>query len=152
MPIKALVKANIYKDSVALMRAAQLVVARTGVRRATLLMGTPGNKDLLAQAGLLDPVIKNAQPNDIMIVIEDRSDDAAAEAISQVHALLEGEEPRRAGRATADAPPRSIAAGVVWHPNANLAQISVPGPYAGAEALKALHQGFNVFLFSDNVA
>ena len=52
MPIKALVKANIYKDSVALMRAAQLVVARTGVHRATLLMGTPGNKDLLAQAGL----------------------------------------------------------------------------------------------------
>ncbi len=151
MPIKALVKANIYKDSVALMRAAQLVVARTGVRRTTLLMGTPGNKDLLAQAGLLDPAIKNAQPNDIMIVIEDHSDDAAAEAMSQVHALLEGEEPRRAGRATADAPPRSIAAGVVLAPNANLAQISVPGPYAGAEALKALHQGLNVFLFSDNV-
>jgi succinyl-CoA synthetase alpha subunit len=34
---------------------------------------------------------------------------------------------------------------------ATLAQISVPGPYAAAEALKALRQGLNVFLFSDNV-
>lgn len=151
MPIKALVKANIYKDSVALMRASQLVVARTGVRRATLLMGTRGNKDLLAQAGLLDPAIKNAQPNDIMIVIEDDSDDAAAAAINQVHTLIEGEEPKRAGRDTGDALPRSIASGVALAPNANLAQISVPGSYAGAEALKALHQGLNVFLFSDNV-
>jgi len=32
-----------------------------------------------------------------------------------------------------------------------LAQISVPGPYAAAEALKALRLGLNVFLFSDNV-
>lgn len=151
MPIKALVKANIYKDSVALMRTAQLVVARTGVRRATLLMGTSGNKNLLTQAGLLDPAIKDAQPNDIMIVIEDDFDEVAETAISQVHALIEGEEPKRAGSATADAPPRSIAAGVALAPNANLAQISVPGPYAGAEALKALHQGLNVFLFSDNV-
>lgn len=152
VPIKALIKENIYKDSVALMRAAQLVVARTGVRRATMLMGTRGNKDLLAQAGLLDPAIQNAQPNDIMIVIEDDSDDAATAAMSQVHALIEGEEQKKADKDTADAPPRSIAAGLALAPKANLAQISVPGPYAGAEALKALHQGLNVFLFSDNVA
>lgn len=151
MPIKALVKANIYKDSVALMRAAQLVVARTGVHRATLLMGTQGNKDLLAQAGLLDPAIRNAQPNDIMIVIEDDSVDAVAAAVGQVDALIEGEAPKKAGKDSAEALPRSIAAGVALAPNANLAQISVPGPYAGAEALKALHQGLNVFLFSDNV-
>ncbi|MDE2285254.1 MAG: acyl-CoA synthetase FdrA [Hyphomicrobiales bacterium] len=151
MPIKAFVKTNIYKDSVALMRTAQLVVAQTGVRRATLLMGTSGNKNLLSQAGLLVSATQNAQPNDIMVVIEADSEDAAEAAISQVHALIEGEEPRKAGGATTDAPPRSIAAGIALSPDANLAQISVPGPYAGAEALKALHQGLNVFLFSDNV-
>jgi succinyl-CoA synthetase alpha subunit len=34
---------------------------------------------------------------------------------------------------------------------ATLAQVSVPGPYAAAEALKALKRGLHVFLFSDNV-
>jgi FdrA protein len=33
----------------------------------------------------------------------------------------------------------------------NIAQISVPGAYAAAEALKAVKQGLNVFMFSDNV-
>ena len=36
--------------------------------------------------------------------------------------------------------------------DADLALISVPGDYAAAEALKALAQGLNVMLFSDNVA
>src|SRR5262249_20893867 len=35
---------------------------------------------------------------------------------------------------------------------ANLALISVPGAFAGAEALKALRLGLHVMLFSDNVA
>jgi FdrA protein len=34
---------------------------------------------------------------------------------------------------------------------ANLALISVPGVYAGFEALKALRAGLHVMLFSDNV-
>ena len=36
-------------------------------------------------------------------------------------------------------------------PGATLALISVPGWYAGAEALKALRSGLHVMLFSDNV-
>ena len=36
-------------------------------------------------------------------------------------------------------------------PEASLVLVSTPGPYAGAEALKALKRGCNVFLFSDNV-
>jgi len=149
--IKAVIKRNLYKDSVALMRIAQEVVARTGVRRATLLMGTRGNKDLLAQAGLLDAAVQNAQPSDVMIVIDDEAVDLIAQAVRTAESLIEGEQPRRDGKEPADAPPRSIAMGLALAPNANLAQISVPGPYAGAEALKALRQGLNVFLFSDNM-
>ena len=37
-------------------------------------------------------------------------------------------------------------------PEANLAVISVPGPYAASEARQALADGLHVFLFSDNVA
>jgi succinyl-CoA synthetase alpha subunit len=41
--------------------------------------------------------------------------------------------------------------GVAALGGAKLAQIAVPGPYAAAEALKALKAGLHVFLFSDNV-
>jgi succinyl-CoA synthetase alpha subunit len=40
---------------------------------------------------------------------------------------------------------------VAARPEANLALISVPGPFAAAEALKALRLGLNVMVFSDNV-
>ncbi|HWB46870.1 MAG TPA: acyl-CoA synthetase FdrA [Hyphomicrobiaceae bacterium] len=152
MPIKSVVKANLYKDSVALMRVSQLVIARTGVERATLLMGTKANKELLAQANILEAGVKDAQPSDIMIVVEGASMDSIAAALREVDALIEGEgTPRSVDGKAEDRPPRSIAMALGVAKNANLAQISVPGPYAAAEALKALHQGLNVFLFSDNV-
>ena len=150
MPLSASRKQNTYKDSVALMRISQQVLALAGISRATLLMGTPANKDLLAQAGLLETPLKDAQPSDLMIVIEGESGESVRAALENVEGLLAGTGSPAASQAI-EARPRSIAMGVVRLPGANLAQISVPGPYAAAEALKALRQGLNVFLFSDNV-
>jgi len=65
VPISASIKTNLYKDSVALMRIAQTALAREGVRRATLLMGTPANKQMLAQAGLLRADFEPARPSDL---------------------------------------------------------------------------------------
>jgi succinyl-CoA synthetase alpha subunit len=47
--------------------------------------------------------------------------------------------------------PRTVGMGLAALAAANIAQISVPGIYAAAEALKAVKQGLNVFMFSDNV-
>ena len=55
MAITSRLKRNFYKDSVAAMRIAQTVSAAAGLARVSLLMGTPANKDMLAQAGLLAP-------------------------------------------------------------------------------------------------
>ena len=152
MAIKSSIKPNMYKDSVSLMRISQIAVSRTGVQRATLLMGTGGNKEFLSQAGLMGPALEGAKPSDIMIVIEDESSEKIEAAEREVHSLIAGEEPKAgAGDQVAEAPPRSIAAGVSIADGADLALISVPGPYAAAEALKALRQGLNVLLFSDNV-
>ena len=49
-------------------------------------------------------------------------------------------------------PPRSLEMGLELEPKSNFALISTPGDYAAAEALKALHLGLNVMLFSDNVS
>ncbi|WP_043286413.1 acyl-CoA synthetase FdrA [Paraburkholderia oxyphila] len=152
MTIQSRIRKNLYKDSVALMLICQQVVARIGVKRTTLLMGTRGNKDILAQANLLQSELDAAQPNDIMAVVEDDDPTAIDAAFREIDALLEGEAVKSSSSGGETLQPRSIAMGVASAEGANLAQISVPGAYAGAEALKALRLGLNVFLFSDNVA
>ncbi|HET7261363.1 MAG TPA: acyl-CoA synthetase FdrA [Casimicrobiaceae bacterium] len=152
MPISRTIKTNLYKDSVALMRIAQTILTRDGVRQATLVMGTPANKDILAQAGLLDPALEKARPSDIMIVVDAETGDVLDAAAAEVARLLEGERPSASSGHAAELPLRSISmARSRDGAEAALAQISVPGPYAAAEAMKALRQGLHVFLFSDNV-
>jgi succinyl-CoA synthetase alpha subunit len=153
VPIRATRKPGFYKDSVTLMRIAQRALADPGVVRATLLMGTDANKAALRHDGLLDGALADAHPSDLMVAIEAYSDQQAEAALAAVESMLAGGEAlKEASEGSAAMRPRSLAmyAAHAAHATA-LAQISVPGPYAGAEALKALRQGLHVFLFSDNV-
>ena len=165
----AYVHPNLYKDSVALMRVAQRLLALPGVVDASLLMGNPANKDILAEAGLLNAGLQAAGPSDIMVVVQARSAAAAEAARLASQAQLAGQAQTESGAAGAAGaaqeamPARTVAMGLAQHaagagvgqpggqPAINLAQISVPGAYAAGEALKALQAGLNVFMFSDNV-
>jgi len=113
-------------------------------------MGTPANRDLLAQAGLLPGDAEAARPNDLVIIV-DATDDASAEsALVEAERLLAAHTILPSG-STGEALARTIADAIATAPAANLAIISTPGAYAAAEALKALKRGLHVFLFSDNV-
>src|SRR4051794_29361424 len=132
------------------MRVSQRVLEEPGVRRATLLMGTPGNKAMLAEAQLMCAELDGAGPADLMIVIEAESSDAIDGANARIADLLDA-APIAASATGATPAASSIALAMARGPRAVIAQISVPGPYAGAEALKALKQGMHAFVFSDNV-
>jgi FdrA protein len=149
----AFVQANVYKDSVALMRVAQQLLALPGVVNATLQMGTAANKEILQEAGLLDDALNGAGPSDIMVALQASSLAAVEAASAQCRAQLAGTSTAAAGQANDAVPaPRTLAMGQAALAGANIAQISVPGPYAAAEALKAVKLGLNVFMFSDNVS
>jgi len=151
VPLATLLRRSLYKDSVALMRIAQQLLARPGVTRATLVMGTPANLEILAQAGLAGPEAREAKPGDLVIVIEADCAEALALTQAAAHAALEG-NPAAAGAGNArERAPRSLALAAGRLAEADLVQISVPGPYAAAEAVKAVRRGLHVFLFSDNV-
>jgi succinyl-CoA synthetase alpha subunit len=135
-----------YRDSVALMQLSAELAALPGVKRASLVMATPANLALLAEARLLKQPLE-AAPNDLVIALEGRSLEAAFE-----HAARALAERRERSEATAAALPRSLAQARALAPGSNLALISVPGEYAAAEARKALRLGMNAMLFSDNVA
>jgi len=132
-----------YLDSVALMRISRRVGALAGVEAAALMIGTPSNKTLLREAGLLCADGERAEPNDLIIAVRAADADAAVKAAVEMLA----EKPvqstqRRAG---------SLRRALELEPQANLALISVPGEFAAAEARRALERGLNAMVFSDNM-
>jgi succinyl-CoA synthetase alpha subunit len=133
------------------MRLTEAVLARPGMRRATLLMGTPANREILTTAGLDAAALADAGPSDVMIALEGESADVLEAAHAEVASLLDDAGAQSASQDVASPPAHSLAQASGRNPGASLAQVSVPGPYAAAEALKALRLGLNVFLFSDNV-
>jgi FdrA protein len=134
-----------YLDSVALMRIARRLGELPGVEAAALMIGTPSNKALLADARLLSSDGQAAEPNDLLIAVR-AADPAAAFALAErlliEPAPAEAEALRRA---------RTLEGALALEPAANLALISVPGDFAAAEARKALERGMHAMVFSDNV-
>ncbi|MEK6712495.1 MAG: acyl-CoA synthetase FdrA [Nitrospinota bacterium] len=149
MALKSIVLPSFYQDSVALMRIAQALKGEAGVREAAALMGTPANHGILARAGLASPAAQRAGPNDLILAVQAGSEAAAEQALAAAGEMLSR---RRAASAQGPAPaPRTLGGALGLLPGANLAAISVPGPFAKREAMRALRNGLHVFLFSDNV-
>jgi succinyl-CoA synthetase alpha subunit len=143
------VRSSFYMDSVALMRCSREIAAREGVEDAALMMGTPANQRIMADAGVLGEDGRQAAAGDLVIAIRAADDAAAKEALAEALAFLE--RPAKQHRGGEGWQPKTLRAGLKSLPDANLALISVPGDYAAAEARKALNRGLHVMIFSDNV-
>jgi FdrA protein len=134
-----------YLDSVALMRIARRLAELPGVEAAALMIGTPSNKALLADARLLSAEGEAAEPSDLLIAVRAAEPGAAlalAERLLTEPATAEREPLRRT---------RTLEAALALEPHANLALISVPGEFAAAQARRALERGLHAMVFSDNV-
>lgn len=143
------VRKRMYLDSVALMRISRVIKETRGVREAALMMGTPSNQEILADAGLLADSSKGAQGSDLIIGIRAESEmvarTALAEALNQISA------PKRQSEAETVTEPRSVRGALKIQPNTTIALISVPGEFAIAEGRKAITRDLHVMIFSDNV-
>ena len=148
MPIFNLVRRGAYHDSVTLMRLHHEMEVVPDVTRAAAMMGTPANRALLLDAGLLGPEGDAAGPSDLIIAVIATHEAAARAAWQAAETALALHD---AGPQALTRRPRTLASARAALPEANLALISVPGLYAAAEATRALHAGLHVMLFSDNV-
>ncbi len=131
--IKNRVRRGFYADSVALMRIAREL--NKGGITASLMIGTPSNKALLKESGLLAKEGEGARPDDLIIAVKGKN---AEKALALAEKLL----------SSGSAGPSSLPAELE---DANLALISVPGEFAAGEARRALERGLHVMMFSDNV-
>ena len=143
------VRRGFYLDSVVLMRISASLSARDGVEAASLMIGTASNLAILADAGLLADAGRAAGPDDLVIAVRAADDDALAGAFEAAESSLAGVESESAGRTAGRLPGVRAACEAV--PGANLAIVSVPGPFAAREARRALAAGLHVLVFSDNV-
>ncbi len=144
------VRKGFYLDSVALMRRSREIAGLPGVEDAALMMATPANMQILAEAKLLAEPGRAAAGNDLIVAIRAGTAAHAEAALAEALGLLEA--PRGGAGNGARFRPHSLGAALTALPEANLALISVPGEFAAAEARKALDRGLHVMIFSDNVA
>ncbi len=144
------VRRGFFLDSVALMRISRTVAALESVEEAALMMGTPANHEILAEAGLLAESGGTAQGGDLILAVRAQSQSAAEAALAEAGQLLSG--PKGGGDSGKAWRPRTLRAAVRARPDTNLALISVPGAFAAAETRKALRCGLHVMIFSDNVS
>lgn len=147
MSVQHTIYKNLYKDSVSLMTVSAAAMGVAGVEQASVVMMSATNVENLADAGL---GTFEASPNDLIVAVAGQ-DDACAEALAQVDALLKNAGGGGGDDTVAQAPPSSIQMAVQADPAINFALVSVPGDYAAAEAMKALRLGMDVMIFSDNV-
>jgi FdrA protein len=143
------VRKGTYLDSVALMRMSRTIAAMDGVEECGMMMATPANRRIMADAGVLGAVGAAAGGGDLVIALRARDRATAKAALAAAKALLD--KPKAVSATGARHAPRTLRAAAAADPAANLALISVPGAFAAAEARKALARGLNVMLFSDNV-
>jgi len=151
MKIYADVKKNTYQDSMKLMRLQATLNTIPGIIACSLAMGTPQNKAQLGEAGLLTQEVEQAGPNDLCIVLKAESAGPLSSARERITEYFNRKGIIEAYSGEEQILPRSIGSALRRMPEANLAVVSVPGPYAALEATKALNSGLHVFLFSDNV-
>ena len=139
---------NRYFDSVFLMRVSKRLSEQPGINYAAMVMGTPKNVQILADAGYEGIDSLGASSNDLVVSLKAESIDAARDVIGSLEQFLV----RDTGKTAIVANVRTIDQALTQQSDSNLAVISVPGEFATREARQALQNGLSVFLFSDHVS
>jgi FdrA protein len=140
-----------YRDSLLLLSATRAMQDGTGVSWAAAVMATPANVEDLTGRGIGAADLGEADANALVLAVQAQDEPAAGAALQRGHdALFAGESRGSTDPGVAD--PQTIGEAVARLPEANVAVVSVPGPYAALTAHQALTAGLHVLLFSDNVS
>jgi FdrA protein len=110
-------------------------------------MATPLNLELLADQGFA----VEAGPNDLVIALRARDDDAADAVLAAVDRELNARAAPAADGAAGRPATVSLTAAARRDPELSLAFLSIPGRHVAYEAAAALEAGLHVFCFSDGV-
>jgi len=148
--VTGILKRGEYFDSVSLMLIAKKISELEIVLDSAAVMGTPENKSLLQISGLLTDELQNASDMDLMVAYKCNSQNESHLISKKINEFLKKSD--NTNKSSGSLNPSSLESALKILPDANLAMISIAGKYAGDEAMKALQNGLNVMLFSDNIS
>jgi FdrA protein len=146
-----------YRDSLLLLGATRAMQDSEDVSWASAAMATPAVVEDLQGRGFPPDSLAGADANALVLAVEAAEDPAASHALDRGRALLfdeagaDREHAGGPGGRGAQPDPRTVGEAARLLPEANVAVVSVPGPYATIAAHSALTAGLHVLLFSDNV-
>jgi len=145
-----------YRDSLLLLGATRAMQDSEDVSWASAAMATPAVVDELTGRGFSPDGLAGADANALVLAVRAADDRAARQALDRGRTMLfeagrDGEDAAGSGAAGARPDPRTVGEAARLLPEANVAVVSVPGPYAALAAHCALTAGLHVLLFSDNV-
>ena len=142
-------RGDTYVDSVQLMSATRTMLGQPGVGWAAAVMGTPANLATLAEEGFGADQLRGVGANDLALAVRAGNEPEAVAALEAGMSALVQAAPAPAGGA--ERAPQTLEEAAAAMGGANVALVSVPGPFAALEAHKALSAGLHVLVFSDNV-
>lgn len=145
--LTTIIQENTYQDSVTLMVLSNHVSSLEGINKVSIMMGTPANLDIFKSTGFYTSELETATPQDMCIVVDSETDQTERLLVA-IHDFLNNQTKQESGDKQEA---RSWKGALEELPDANLALLSIPGQYVEYEARKALNQGMNVHIFSDNV-
>jgi FdrA protein len=143
-----------YRDSLLLLSATRAMQDSTDVSWASAAMATPAVVADLTGRGFSPDALAGADANALMLAVCAADDPAAGQALDRGRAVLfagAGRPASAPGGTWVRPDPRTVGEAAGREPEANVAVVSVPGPYAAIAAHCALTAGLHVLLFSDNV-
>ncbi|MEM3186358.1 MAG: hypothetical protein QXQ39_06735 [Conexivisphaerales archaeon] len=144
--IACVVKKGMYRDSMRLLKITEEVKKMRGIVDASIVMGTPTNKELLDIAGLLTKEAKDAGESDMIISVLMQDNVNFQDIINTISTLIEGEvKPASKEKFS------SIEEAFQALPDAKFAIVSIAGEYAFPVVKELLDKGLHVQLFSDHV-
>ena len=149
MAVVNVVKRNLFRDSIQLMRLSEDAKKLKGVDDAVVSMGTDTNRRLLQDLGLLGKESKGAGDGDLIIAVRVSGGFAAGEVMGRVEQLVMAPPASSGGTRTRVL--HSVRSAVEAMGGANLAIVSLPGKQAFEPTMELLRNGVNVHLFSDHV-
>ena len=139
-----------YRDSLLLLSATRAMEDGTGVSWASAAMATPATVGDLTDRGFPPDGLAGADANALVLAVSAAGEDEATQALERGRETLFAAAGRPREQTGLPAP-RTVGEAAGQLPRANVAVVSVPGPYAAIAAHSALSAGLHVLLFSDNV-
>ncbi len=142
---------NRYIDSVSLMSLAAKVKKQEGIVEVVIAMATDMNKAIIRQVGLSNAEVEQTSVNDLVIGIIASSEERVKEAFDHIEIQLSG-----GNKSSSTSPTEKVYTSMDDVLDDGLkpdvAIFSIPGQYVAREAMKALKEGMDVMIFSDNMS